>query len=393
MNTDANNPTVSGTGGCPFGHGIQGMGYAPKPGPPDAREPDPVVAACEFLQQFARETARQPDPARAAAVAAEIRQEGFYRQTAEELEFSCRVAWRNNARCIGRRFWESLTVHDRREARTAGDLFECCVEHLRWSTHQGKIRPLITVFAPERRGRPGPRILNRQLIRYAGYREPDGTVLGDPAETSFTAEVLRLGWHPPTKRTAFDVLPLVIESGPGERSLFNLPRDAVLEVPLEHPVYPWFAELGLRWHALPAVSNMTLDAGGVRYTAAPFSGFYMETEIAARNLSDKSRYNVLPVVAKRMKRQVSGNDPFLIDRALIELCVAVLFSFRRDGVTMIDHHAASRQFMEHHAAEQAAGRTVPGDWSWLVPPVSGSLSPVFHRDYDSGRHLPDFINR
>ena len=102
---------------------------------------------------------------------------------------------------------------------------------------------------------------------------------------------------------------------------------------------------------------------------------------------------MLPLVAKRMEQKIYGHDPFLADRALIELCAAVLYSFRRDGVTMIDHHAASRQFMEHHAAERADGRAVPGDWSWLVPPVSGSLSPVFHRYYDSEQQPPKFINR
>jgi nitric-oxide synthase len=393
MSPSADNPPFYGTASCPRSQCVQGQETTAMAGQPHTTEVDSEVAAWEFLRLFEQETSRPPDPARAAAVAAEIRQEGFYRQTGEELAFACRVAWRNNGRCIGRNFWETLAVHDHREARTAGDLFECCVEHLRWSTNQGKIRPLITIFAPERSGQAGPRILNRQLIAYAGYRNPDGTVLGDPAETALTDEVLRLGWHPPVKRTAFDVLPLVIECHTGAKRLFKLPPDAVLEVPLEHPNFPWFAELGLRWYALPVVSNMILDTGGVRYPAAPFSGFYMETEIAARNLSDKGRYNVIPEVTKRMKNPAGGNDSLSADRALIELCAAVLYSFRRDGVTIIDHHAASRQFMEHHAAEQLAGRAVPGDWSWLVPPVSGSLSPVFHHYYDSRRLLPNFLNR
>jgi nitric-oxide synthase len=62
-------------------------------------------------------------------------------------------------------------------------------------------------------------------------------------------------------------------------------------------------------------------------------------------------------------------------------------------VTIVDHHAASRQFMEHLREEDAQGRSVPGDWSWLVPPVSGSASPVFHRFYDPRPWLPDFVPR
>jgi nitric-oxide synthase len=49
--------------------------------------------------------------------------------------------------------------------------------------------------------------------------------------------------------------------------------------------------------------------------------------------------------------------------------------------------------MEHLRAEDAQGRSVPGDWSWLVPPVSGSASPVFHRFYDPRPRLPDFVPR
>jgi len=33
--------------------------------------------------------------------------------------------------------------------------------------------------------------------------------------------------------------------------------------------------------------------------------------------------------------------------------------------------------------EERAGRSCPADWSWIVPPVSGGLTPVFHRYYDA----------
>ena len=60
------------------------------------------------------------------------------------------------------------------------------------------------------------------------------------------------------------------------------------------PSYPWFAELGLRWIGVPAVSNMMLDVGGLEFTAAPFNGWFMNTEIG-RNLGDIDRYNKLKV--------------------------------------------------------------------------------------------------
>ena len=77
----------------------------------------------------------------------------------------------------------------------------------------------------------------------------------------------------------------------------EIPRRIVREVSLVHPDYPWFASLGLKWYALPAVAEMLLDIGGVKYTAAPFNGWYMESEIGARNFSDPYRYNMLPVIA------------------------------------------------------------------------------------------------
>jgi nitric-oxide synthase len=47
--------------------------------------------------------------------------------------------------------------------------------------------------------------------------------------------------------------------------------------------------------ANPAVSNVSLEIGGLSYTAVPFSGWYVACEIGARNFSDPYRYNLLPV--------------------------------------------------------------------------------------------------
>ena len=66
---------------------------------------------------------------------------------------------------------------------------------------------------------------------------------------------------------------------------------------------------------------------------------------------------------------------------MVELNVAVLHSYKAAGVRMVDHHSASDQFMTHIDREEKAGRPVPGDWSWLVPPISGSTTRVFHRYY------------
>ena len=122
-----------------------------------------------------------------------------------------RITWRNNVRCIGRLFWQSLELLDSRYAETPSEVFSACVEHLRFSTNAGRIRPAVTVFRPVEEGARGIRIWNRQLIRYTGYKLPDGRVLGDPEQIPFTRKVMDMGWLPPERKSASDVLPLVIE--------------------------------------------------------------------------------------------------------------------------------------------------------------------------------------
>ena len=55
--------------------------------------------------------------------------------------------------------------------------------------------------------------------------------------------------------------------------------------------------MGLQWYAVPMVSNLMLDCGGVEYTGVPFNGWFMGTEVGSRDLCDESRYNILQVWA------------------------------------------------------------------------------------------------
>ncbi|WP_308169717.1 nitric oxide synthase oxygenase [Acrocarpospora catenulata] len=347
-------------------------------------------AAEEFLRLYHDEnpSAGSIRP-RLREVLAEIDRTGTYTHTPGELAFGARVAWRNSSRCIGRLYWRSLRVRDRRQVDTADGIVEECVEHLRVATNHGRIRPTITVFAPARQGRPAARFHNEQLIRYAGYRQDDGSVVGDPLSTAVTEQAQELGWQGQGGR--FDVLPLLIEVK-GETELRELPADVIMEVPISHPHYPWFAELGLRWHAVPAISNMCLEIGGVCYPAAPFNGWYMGTEIGARNFADTGRYDQLPLIAERLGLDTSSDRTLWRDHALVELNVAVLHSFAAAKVTMTDHHTEARRFLTHLEKEESSGRVCPADWSWIVPPLSGSLTPVFHRYYDEVTLTPGFAH-
>lgn len=347
--------------------------------------------ALNFLHQFSQECGTMTLSFKhLTQLQAEIAQTGTYQQDTEALTFGARLAWRNNTRCIGRLHWRNLAVRDLRHLTRAEDIFTALVEHIEFATNKGKIRPLISIFAPQKPGQPGIRIWNPQLIRYAGYLQQDGSILGDPLHVELTEAIKRLGWQP-EQQTSFDPLPIVIQMPYEHPRLFHLPRECIMEVPLEHPQYPWFAELGLKWHALPVISNMRLEIGGVSYTAAPFNGWYMGTEIGARNLGDSTRYNLLPRVAKQLGLDMTTDRTLWKDRTLIELNIAVLHSFAQQGVTIVDHHTASRQFVLHQQQEQRAERCVFADWGWIVPPISGSATPVFHIPYENEEVTPNFF--
>ena len=350
---------------------------------PPRQEGVDVDAAHAFLEQFHAETnPAYPLRRRLRRVRAEIERTGTYVHTGAEVEFGAKVAWRNAARCIGRLYWHGLHVRDRRAVHTPSAVADECAAHLRACTRGGRIRSTITVFAPDRPGQPGPRIVNDQLVRYAGHRTSSGAIRGDAGQVELTEHALALGWQPPDPPGRFDVLPLLISAGGAAPEVYELPRNAVLEVPLVHPEFAWFADLRLRWHAVPAISNMPLSIGGITYPAAPFNGWYLGTEIGARNLADAQRYDLLPVIAERMGIAGGSERTLWRDRAVIELVRAVQHSFDVAGVTMSDHHEESRRFLKHVAKEERAGRGCPADWSWIVPPISGALTPVFHRYYD-----------
>lgn len=280
-------------------------------------------------------------------------------------------------------------MRDLRHLTTAEEIFEAIVEHIQQATGGGNIQSTISIFAPDLPRQPGIRIWNPQLIRYAGYRQANGSIVGDPAQTELTELCQHLGWQ--GKGTQFDVLPLIIQM-PGQKpQLFELPQAAVMEVPITHPEYDWFAELNLKWHALPSVSDWRLEIGGISYSCAPFSGWYMSAEIGARNFGDVKRYNLLPTVAQRMGLNTRSKLSLWQDRALVELNRAVLHSFTKYEVTIVDHHTASAQFMRHWHREAQAGRIVPADWGRIVPPMSASTTEVFHQPMEDVCLKPNFF--
>ena len=314
-----------------------------------------------------------------------IETNGTYEHTLDELTYGARLAWRNSSRCVGRYFWQSLQVRDLRHLDTEEQMFKAIVEHIKLATNNGDIRAVMSVFKPD-----GRRLWNSQLLRYAAYKQPNGSILGDPANLELTEQALKLGWTK-ENRTAFDYLPIIIQLPGKEPRLFEIPPEIILDVPLSHPRYGWFEELGLKWYALPAVCNMSLDLGGIQYTCMPFNGFYMGTEIGGRNFSDTYRYNMLPVIGEKMGLDRSSNDTLWKDSALVELNLAVVYSFKKHGVRLIDHHTMTDYFIQFMEDEQRCQRPVHADWGWIVPPVSGSTTPVYSVEMNNRILKPNYF--
>ena len=313
----------------------------------------------------------------------QVENEGVYIPSTEELTFGARVAWRNSNKCIGRLFWQSLHVEDARDILDEHVIFEKLLHHIRYATNDGKIRPTITVFASGR-----VKIWNHQLIRYAGY-ETEAGIVGDPHSVPFTKVCESLGWR--GEGTAFDVLPLVIQVDERNPLWFTIPQEDVLEVAIRHPEQQKVEELALKWYAVPIISSMRFQMAGIDFQAAPFNGWYMGTEIGARNLADHDRYNMLPKIAEIFGLDTTRQASLWRDRALVELNIAVLHSFKEDGVSIVDHHTAAQQFKLFEEAEHKAGRDLTGNWTWLIPPLSPATTHIFHKPYDNVYNTPNYF--
>ncbi|XP_065334274.1 nitric oxide synthase-like protein isoform X2 [Cloeon dipterum] len=337
--------------------------------------------ARDFMDQYFASIRRLNSAAhqsRWAQVCKEVDESGTYQLTNTELVYGAKLAWRNSSRCIGRIQWSKLQVFDCRGVTTAGGMFEAICNHIKYSTNKGNIRSAITIFPQRTDGKHDYRVWNMQLISYAGYKEMDGSITGDPLTVEFTEVCTKLGWK--GKHTRFDVLPLVLSANGHDPEYFDIPPDLIMEVPLTHPTYDWFEEMGLRWYCVPAVSGMLFDCGGLEFTACPFNGWYMGTEIGCRDLCDSNRYNIAEAVATQMGLDTRTPVTLWKDRALVEVNVAVLHSFQLHNATIVDHHTASESFLKHMDNEQRLRRGCPADWVWIVPPMSGSITPVFHQE-------------
>jgi len=336
-----------------------------------------------FLEQYYESTKRSGSEAhqnRLKEVMKSIDLTGTYELTYNELNFGAKMAWRNAPRCIGRQQWNKLQVFDCRQVTTTQEMYQALCNHLKFGTNKGNIRSAITFFPPRKDGDVSKefRVWNNQIIRYAAYRQDDDSIIGDPINLEFTQICEKLGWK--GKGGRFDVLPWILQANGEDPDFYDVPEELVLEVKITHPDYKCFEELDLKWYAVPGVSNIMLNIGGIEFCAAPFNGWFMGTEIG-RDLCDEARYDLLPQIAEGIGLDTKRTSSLWKDTALLEMNVAILYSFQSQNVTIMDHHVASESFMKFFHNELKVRGGCPADWVWLVPPISGSACPVFHQEF------------
>ena len=237
-------------------------------------------------------------------------------------------------------------------------------------------------------------IWNHQVLEFAGYRLEDGSILGDPMSAALTDAIVELGWKPPSPRSRWDLLPLVVMADNDAPIMIEIPPPLCNLVKIRHPLYDTeFEKLDLRWVAAPALTRLGFDIGGVQYTAAPFIGWFMDAEIGVRDLADIFRYNALPDVAKALglhdgkaEDGIESLEDFpeyerlsILTRAQTELTYAAYWSYQEAKVSMSDTLTASMKWCRYDDDFKAKnGFRLPADPYWLAPP-QGSIVPVWHR--------------
>ena len=68
------------------------------------------------------------------------------------------------------------------------------------------------------------------------------------------------------------------------------------------------------------------------------------------------------------------------DDVQLQVHQAILHSFAKQSVSVVDHHTADKSFAEFFKEEINARGKCSGDWVWLVPPAGGSMTSVFHQE-------------
>ncbi|XP_071848610.1 nitric oxide synthase, inducible-like isoform X2 [Apostichopus japonicus] len=334
-----------------------------------------IREAVEFIDQFYAHLQRAGTighQTRLAEVRTNIEDKNTYTLTESELIFGARLAWRNSPSSVMRINWSNLKVFDARKVTTAREMFEALCRHLLYALNGGSIKCAVTIFPQAIEQSKQFRIWNQRLIGYAGYKEPDGHVIGDLHSVEITEICTSLGWHGDGGR--YDVLPLIIQAAGGETELFELPKELVMEVNLCHAEYDSFEDLDLKCYVIPSVANQGLEIGGLVFPACPMNEIYTDSQICS--LSYLRDPPLIKEMASRFNIDAEG-DVLWTERTYMELNVAVLHSFKKQCVSIIDHHTALDEFDQFFEDEHLLRGGCPTD----VKAVR-SMTSAYGREFD-----------
>uniref|UniRef100_A0A8B9R5V7 Nitric oxide synthase n=1 Tax=Astyanax mexicanus TaxID=7994 RepID=A0A8B9R5V7_ASTMX len=334
--------------------------------PSQNRKPDEVRTkeellplATDFINQYYTSIKRCGSKAhvdRLEEVKKEIETSGTYQLKDTELIYGAKHAWRNAARCVGRIQWSKLQVFDARDCTTAHGMFNYICNHIKYATNKGNLRYALEQFIAL-----DFMDLGAFVLQAASYRQPPvGSVLQAASCRQRPTICIQQGWKAPKGR--FDVLPLLLQANGNDPELFEIPDDLVLEVNITHPNFIMAEQLHQN-----LISPNSVQSPG-------FTGVKQWCK----------------EVATMMGLDTRKTSSLWKDQALVEINIAVLYSYQVSKVTIVDHHSATESFIKHMENEYRVRGGCPGDWVWIVPPMSGSITPVFHQEMLNYRLTPSF---
>ncbi|GHP15262.1 nitric oxide synthase-like protein [Collybia sordida] len=318
---------------------------------------------------------------------------GTWTQTVQELEFGIQRAWRNAEKCIMRSHCENISLCDLRSVKYSNEMALELVKGLNDAYNDGNIIPTVFVFPPRTPNKSGPLIWNEQILSFAAYETENGSFMGDPRNAQLTKDIIELGWVPPQPRSPWDILPVVVMAEDDEPVLVELPMNLRKLVEIRHPKYDdAFWRLDLKWVAFPAPSKFGFDIGGIQYTATPFMGWFLDTEIGIHSLANPYRYHVLPEIVNVLYLDNPSSEPAndfkalpkheqlaMLSRAQTELNYAIYHSFFQDGITISDTLSSSKKWASYNDDfEKKNGYRLSSDTYWLTP-SEGPMIPVWQR--------------
>ena len=98
-------------------------------------------------------------------------------------------------------------------------------------------------------------------------------------------------------------------------------------------------------------------------------------------------------IADAMGLDRTNNMTLWKDRVAIELNTAVLHSYAKAGVAIVDQHSSLEQYMVHMKNEFRDRGGCPTDWIWLNPSQSGSLCPIYHQETLHYHLSPSYVRQ